>query len=125
MNDLLGRKITPDYGSKLVEATKRRLMTNNQLLADLLDYADGYAGRRLADKDFHEVYEVNAWLETPRGQELARRLGERHDLDFVAPPERFGTNVDDRVVLALIVVCVLGGLLFLAYSGSLWPYKAT
>lgn len=57
-----------------------RGMTSAGLLADLLDYADGYAGRPL-ESNVAQSYVVERWLETPRGEELASRIHDSLDPD--------------------------------------------
>jgi hypothetical protein len=50
-----------------------RYLTSARLLADLLDYDDGYNGRRLRPV-LGQMTTAGRWLQTPRGQELHRRL---------------------------------------------------
>lgn len=48
-------------------------LSTHQLLADLLGYDDGYAGRGLRADGAEEAI-VGRWITTPRGRELAVRL---------------------------------------------------
>lgn len=112
-----------------------RELTSAQLLSDLLEYDDGYAGRaRRATSDELDV--VRLWLRTPRGQELDRRLWRPEQLldpdplDVTSSPgpdadllgslrhdRHFTERVDLAVHVGIAVVLVILVVVFVLVSG--------